>query len=99
VFHPWSIKIAHKRSTFLKVKPTMTLRLLSIMTGNFYMWTNHIIPTPPDMSTDLHNKMDGAISHMTMMVIAQFSMIKMVAGTMTTTAVMRFPITMITMGH
>jgi hypothetical protein len=99
VFHPWSIKIAHKWSTFLKVKLTMTLRLLSIMTGNFSMWTNHIIPAPPDTSTALHNKMDGAISHMTMMVIVTFSMIKMAAGTMTTTAVMRFPINMITMGH
>jgi hypothetical protein len=99
VFHPWSIKIDHKRSTLLKVKPNMTSRLLSIMNDNFSMWTNHIIPKPPGTSTDLHNKMDGAISHMTMMVIVPFSMIKMDAGTMATTAAMRFTINMITMGR
>jgi hypothetical protein len=69
------------------------------MNDNFSTWTNHIIPKPPDTSTDLHNKMDGAISHMTMMVIVPFSMIKMAAGTTTTTAAMRVTITMITMGR
>jgi hypothetical protein len=69
------------------------------MNDNFSMWTNHIIPKPPGTWTDLHNKMDGTISHMTMMVIVSFSMIKMDAGTMTTTAAMRFTINMITMGR
>jgi hypothetical protein len=69
------------------------------MNDNFSMWTNHIIPKPLGTSADLHNKMDGAISHMTMMVIVPFSMIKMDAGTMTTTAAMRFTINMTTMGR
>jgi hypothetical protein len=34
-------------------------------------------------ASDLHNKMGDAISHMTMMVIVPFSMIKMDADTMT----------------
>jgi hypothetical protein len=42
------------------------------MNENFSMWTNHIIPKPPGMSADLHNKMDDTISHMTMMVIVPF---------------------------
>jgi hypothetical protein len=51
------------------------------------MWTTHNFP------------MDDAIFHMTMMVIALFSMIKMDADTMTTTAAMSFIINMITTGR
>jgi hypothetical protein len=69
------------------------------MNDNFSMWTNHFIPKPPGTSADLHNKMVGAISHMTMMVIVPFSMIKMDADTMTTTAAMRFTINMTTTGR
>jgi hypothetical protein len=50
-------------------------------------------------SADLHNKMGDAISHMTMMVLVPFSMIKMDADTMTTTAAMSFIINMITTGR
>jgi hypothetical protein len=63
------------------------------------MWTTHNFPMPPGTSADLHNKMDDAIFHMTMMVIALFSMIKMDADTMTTTATLSFIINMITMGR
>jgi hypothetical protein len=63
------------------------------------MWTTPNFPTPPDTSADLHNKMDDTISHMTMMVIVLFPMIKMDADTMITTAAMSFTINMITMGR
>jgi hypothetical protein len=63
------------------------------------MWTTHTSPTPTGTSADLHNKMGDAISHMTMMVLVPFSMIKMDADTMTTTAAMSFIINMITMGR
>jgi hypothetical protein len=53
----------------------------------------------PRMSANLHNKMDDTISHMTMMVIVPFSMIKMDAGTMTTTTATSFTIYMITTGR
>jgi hypothetical protein len=36
------------------------------------MLTTHNFPMPPGTSADLHNKMDDAISHMTMMVIILF---------------------------
>jgi hypothetical protein len=88
-----------KRSILLKVKLKMTPHLLSIKNDNFSMWTTHNLPTPPGTSADLHNKMDDAISHMIMMVIVPFSMIKMDADTMTTTAAMSFTINMITTGH
>jgi hypothetical protein len=94
-----SIKIDHKRTILLKVKLNMTPHLLSIKNGNFSMWTTHNFPKPPATSADLHNKMDDAISHMTMMVIVPFSMIKMDADTMTTTAAMSFTINMSTTGH
>jgi hypothetical protein len=60
-----SIKIGPKRSILLKVKLNMTPHLLSIKNDNFSMWTTHNFPTPPGTSSDLHNKMDVAISHMT----------------------------------
>jgi hypothetical protein len=66
------------------------------------MWTTHTFPMPTGMSSDLHNKMGDAIPHMTMMVIAPFSMIKMDADTMTTTAAMfnmSFIINMTTTGR
>jgi hypothetical protein len=63
------------------------------------MWTTHTFPTPLGTSADLHNKTDIAISQMTMMVIVPFSMIKMDADTMTTTAAMSFTIPMITTGR
>jgi hypothetical protein len=93
--HPLSIKIDPKWSILLNMMP----HLLSIKNDNFSMWTTHNFPTPSGMSADLHNKMDGAIFHMTMMVIVPFSMIKMDADTMTTTAAMSFIINMITMGR
>jgi hypothetical protein len=43
--------------------------------------------------------MGDAISHMTMMVLVPFSMIKMDADTMSTTAAMSFIINMITTGR
>jgi hypothetical protein len=54
---------------------------------------------PPGLSVDLHNKMVDVISHMTMMVTVPFSMIKMVADTMTTIIAMTFTINMIAKGH
>jgi hypothetical protein len=93
------IKIVPKWTILLKVKLNMTPHLLSIKNDNISMWTTHNFPTLPAMSADLHNKMDDAISHMTMMVIVPFSMIKMDADTMTTTAAMSFTINMITTGH
>jgi hypothetical protein len=66
------------------------------------MWNNHIFPMPTCTSSDLHNKMGDAISLMTMMVIAPFSMIKMDADPMTPTAAtfnMSFIINMTTTGR
>jgi hypothetical protein len=71
---------------------------LSIKNDNFSMWTTHTFPTPTGTVSDLHN----AISHMTMMVIVPFSMIKMDADTMTITAAifnMSFIINMTTTRH
>jgi hypothetical protein len=75
---------------------------LSSKNDNFSMWATHTFPTPMSMASDLHNKMGDAISHMTMMVIVPFSMIKMDTDTMTTpTAIfnMSFIINMTTTGH
>jgi hypothetical protein len=66
------------------------------------MWTTHTFPMPMGTLADLHNKTGDAISHMTMMVIIPFSMIKMDADTMTTTAAifnMSFIINMTTTGR
>jgi hypothetical protein len=66
------------------------------------MWTNHIFPTPTWTSSDLHNKMGGAISLMTTMVIVPFSMTKMDVDPMTPTATtfnMSFIINMTTTGR
>jgi hypothetical protein len=63
------------------------------------MWTIHKFPTPPGPSVDLHNKMVDVIFHMTMMVTAQLSMIKMDANMMTTIAAMTFNLNMIAKGH
>jgi hypothetical protein len=63
------------------------------------MWTIHKFPTPPGPSIDPHNKMVDVIFHMTMMVTAQFSMIKMDADIMTTIAAMSFNFNMIAKGR
>jgi hypothetical protein len=97
--HTLSIKINPKRSILFKVKLTVTHNRFSIKNKNFFMWTVHKFPTPPGPSVDLHNKMVNVISHMTMMVTAQFSMIKMDADTMTTIAAMSFNFNMMTKGR
>jgi hypothetical protein len=94
-----SIKTNPKRSILLKVKLTVTPNRFSIKNENFSMWTVHKFPTPPGSSVDLHNKMVDVISHMTMMVTAQFSMIKMDTDTMTTIAAMSFTFNMIAKGR
>jgi hypothetical protein len=81
-----SIKSGPKRNILLKVKLNMVPHTLSIKNDCFSMWTTQTFQTPMGRSSDLHNKMDDAISHMTMMFIIPFSMIKMDADTMTTTA-------------
>jgi hypothetical protein len=95
--HTLSIKINPKRSILFKVKLTMTHNRFSIKNDNFFMWTVH--PTPPGLSVDLQNKMVDVIFHMTMMVTAQFSMIKMDADTMTTITAMSFNFNMIAKGR
>jgi hypothetical protein len=92
-----SIKTGPKRSILHKVN--VTPHLLSIKNDNFSMWTTQKFPMPPGMSTELNNKMVDAISHMTMMVIIPFSMIKMDADTMTSVAAMSFTINMIAKGR
>jgi hypothetical protein len=94
-----SIKTNPKRSILLKVKLTVTPNRFSIKNENFSMWTVHKFPTPPGPSVDVHNKMVDVISHMTMMVTAQFSMIKMDTDTMTTIAAMSFTFNMIAKGR
>jgi hypothetical protein len=94
-----SIKTNPKRSILLKVKLTVTPNRFSIKNDNFSVWTVHKFPTPPGPSVDLHNKMVNVISHMIMMVTAQFSMIKMDADTMTTIAAMSFNFNMIAKGR
>jgi hypothetical protein len=97
--HTLSIKIKPKRSILFKVKLTVTHNRFSIKNNNFFMWTVHKFPTPPGLSVDLPNKMVDDIFHMTMMVTAQFSMIKKDANTMTTITAMSFNFNMIVMGH
>jgi hypothetical protein len=94
-----SIKINPKRSILLKVKFNVTPNGFSIKNDNFFMWTVHKFQTPPVPSVDLHNKMVDVISHMTMMVTVQFSMIKRDADNMTTLAAMSFTFNMIAKGH
>jgi hypothetical protein len=94
-----SIKTFPKRSILLQVKLNVTPHRFSIKNDNFSMWTIHKFPTPPGTSADLNSKMVDTISHMTMMVIVPFSMIKMDADTMTTIAAMSFTINMIAKGH
>jgi hypothetical protein len=93
------IEIDPKRSILLKIKLNMTPHLFLIENDNFSMWITHAFPTLTDMASDIPNKMGAAISHMTMMVIGPFSMIKMDVDTMKTTAAMSFHINMITSGH
>jgi hypothetical protein len=97
--HTMSIKINPKRSILFKVKLTVTHNRFSIKNDNFFMWTVHKFPTPTGPSVDLHNKMVDVIFHMTMMVTAQLSMIKMDADTMTTIAAMSFNFNMIAKGR
>jgi hypothetical protein len=97
--HTLSIKINPKRSILFKVKLTVTRNRFSIKNDNFFMWTIHKFPTPPGPSVDLPNKMVDNIFHMTMMVTAQFSMIKKDADTMTTIAAMSFNFNMIATGR
>jgi hypothetical protein len=100
--HPLSIKNDPKRNILLKVKLNMVPHPLSIKNDNLSMWTTHTFPTPTATASDIHNKMGDAISHMTMMVIVPFSMIKMDANTMTTIAAMfnmSFTIQMTTIGR
>jgi hypothetical protein len=94
-----SIKRGPKWNILLKVMLNMVLHTLSIKNDNSSMWTTHTSPTPTGTSAVLHNKMGDTISHMTMMVLVPFSMIKMDADTMTTTAAMSFNINMITTGR
>jgi hypothetical protein len=94
-----SIKTSPKWSILLKVKLNVMPHLFSIKNNNFSMWTIHKFHTPPGTSVDLNNKMVDAISHMTMMVIVPFSMIKMDADTMTTIVAMSFTINMIAKGR
>jgi hypothetical protein len=97
--HTLSIKINPKRSILFKVKLTVMHNRFSIKNDNFFMWTVHKFPTPSGPSVDLHNKMVDVIFHMTMMVTAQFSMIKMDTDTMTTIAAMSFNFNMIAKGR
>jgi hypothetical protein len=94
-----SFKINPKRTTFLKAKLIMMPHRSSIKNDNFFMWTVHKFQTPPVPSVDLHNKMVDVISHMTMMVTVQFSMIKRDADNMTTLAAMSFTFHMIAKGR
>jgi hypothetical protein len=93
------LKSVPKRSILFKVKLNMTHNRFLIKSNNFFMWTVHTFPTPPGPLVDLHNKMVDVIVHMTMMVTAHFSMIKMDADTMTTIAAMIFNFNMIAKGH
>jgi hypothetical protein len=96
---PFPIAIDPMRSILLKIKLNMTPYRFSIKKDNFSMWTVHKFPTPPGPLVDLHNKMVDVISHMTMMVTTQFSMIKMDADTMTTIAAMSSNFNMIAKGR
>jgi hypothetical protein len=97
--HTWSIKTNPKWSILLKFKLTGTPNRFSIKINNFSMWTVIKLPMPPGPSVDLPNKMVAVTFHMTMMVTAQFSMIKRDADTKTTIAAMSFHFNMIAKGH
>jgi hypothetical protein len=97
--HTLSIKINPKPSILYKVKLIVMHNRFLIKNDNFFMWTVHKFPMPSGPSIDLHNKMVDVISHMTMMVTAQFSMTKMDADTMTTIAAMSFNFNMIAKGR